>query len=263
MQVYSLTKIIDKFEAFAPPSLAQFDYVGLLIGDQEKRVSKIGLTLDFSLLVMKKAVEINCDALITHHGPTKFETPILGNMAEKIRFCSGHNLPVYRAHLNLDFCRGGIIETLAGILGLKTRGTELNFGDYVVKNGVRISSEKILLEDLISRVKTLRPKTIRMAGLIRDSFEKIAITSGQGFFETFMGQLAPLDLYIAGEFEQEAVRAAEDTGITLLELTHHASEARPLELIAPKLSKILGVEVVFIETPDTIRAINTGRIGKL
>lgn len=68
--------------------------------------------------------------------------------------------------------------------------------------------------------------------------------------------LAPLDLYIAGEFEQEAVRAAEDMGITLLELTHHASEARPLEIIAKKLEKILGIEVKFIETPDSIRQIS-------
>lgn len=263
MAVYSLTKIIDKFEGFAPPALAQFDYIGLLVWDKNKPVSKIGLTLDFSLLAMRDAVERGCHALITHHGPTKIDTPIQGNMAKKIHFCVEKDLPVYRAHLNLDFCRGGIIETLAGILGLRTKGTVLSFSSHVVKNGVRISQDHISLKNLIERAKKLRPKTIRMAGPIRDSFKKIAITSGQGFFETFMGQLTPLDLYIAGEFEQEAIRAAEDMSITLLELGHHASEARPLEVIAPKLSKILGVEVIFIETPDTIRGINTGRIGKL
>lgn len=263
MPVYSLTKIIDKFEAFAPPSLAQFDYIGLLVGNKNKPVSKIGLTLDFCLLAMREAVKRGCHALITHHGPTKIDILIQGNMAEKIRFCIEKDLPVYRAHLNLDFCRGGIIETLAGILGLKTKGTVLSFGSHVVKNGVRIFDDQIELKDLMNRVRKLRPKTIRMAGPIRDSFKKIAITSGQGFFETFMGQLAPLDLYIAGEFEQEAVRAAEDMGITLLELTHHASEARPLEIIAKKLEKILAVKVEFIETPDTIRDADTGRIGEL
>lgn len=262
MAVYSLTKIISKFEGFVPPSLAPFDYVGLLVWDKNKPVSKIGLTLDFSLLAMRDAADRGCNALITHHGPIKIDTPIQGNMAEKIRFCVDKDFPVYRAHLNLDFCRGGIIETLAGILGLKTKGTVLNYGSHVVKNGVRISDDRIELKDLINRVRILRPKTIRMAGPVRNVFKKIAMTSGQGFFESFMGQLAPLDLYIAGEFEQEAVRAAEDMGITLLELGHHASEAKPLELIAPKLSKILGVEIVFIETPDTIRCINTGKIGE-
>lgn len=262
MQVYSLTNIIDRFEKFAPPSLAPFDYVGLLLGSRRKNINKIGLTLDFSLLAMKKAVEAKCDALITHHGPLKFETPLRGNMLEKVKFAANNDLQVYRAHLNLDFCRGGIIETLCDLLKIKTRGTILSFGPHRIINGVRISSTPMKLENLLKRVKTLRPTTIRMAGPKRKKFNRITITSGQGFFETFMGQLAPLDLYIAGEFEQEAVRAAEDMGITLLELTHHASEARPLELIAPKLSKILGVEVVFIETPDTIRNINTGRIGE-
>lgn len=255
MALYSLTEIIDKFEKFAPPSLAPFDYAGLLLGDRRKRIKKIAMTLDFSLLAMRKGVEQNCDLLITHHGPTKFEMPILGNMAKKIQFCSQHNLPVYRAHLNLDFCNDGIIETLCCLLGLKTRETILRFGEYTIKNGVRLAEKKIELKTLLTRTERLRPKTIRMAGPNRNEFRRIAITSGQGFFETFMGQLAPLDLYIAGEFEQEAVRAAEDMEITLLELTHHASEARPLELIAPKLSKVLGVKVVFIETPDTIRGV--------
>lgn len=262
MATYSLSNIIDKFEKFAPPSLAQFDYVGLLLGDRRKKIKKIGLTLDFSLLTMKKAVEARCDALITHHGPLKFEVPLQGNILEKVKFVADNDLPVYRAHLNLDFCRGGIIETLCDLLKIKTQGTILSFGPYRIVNGVRTSSTPMKLEDLLKRVKTLRPTTVRMAGPRRKRFNRIAITSGQGFFETFMGQLAPLDLYIAGEFEQEAVRAAEDMGITLLELTHHVSEARPLEVIAPRLEKILGVKVVFIETPDTIRDANAGKIGE-
>lgn len=253
---YSLTNIIDKFERFAPPSLAPFDYVGLLVGDTRKPIRQVGLTLDFSLLAMKEAVDRQCDALITHHGPLKLEMPLQGNILEKVRFARENNFPIYRAHLNLDFCPRGIIDTLCDLLEIKTQGTVLSFGSNRIVNGVRISSAPITLKDLLKKVKRLRPTTIRMAGPKRKKFQRIAITSGQGFFETFMGQLAPLDLYIAGEFEQEAVRAAEDMGITLLELTHHASEARPLELIAPKLSKILGVEVVFIETPDSIRLVD-------
>ena len=263
MAAYSLTNIIDKFEKFAPPSLAPFDYVGLLVGDARKTIRRVGLTLDFSLLAMKKAVKMNCDALITHHGPLKFETPIQGNVADEIKFCVENNLTVYRAHLNLDFCQGGIIDTMCRILRFDTKTTTLRFGEHIIINGVKLCEQKIALDDLLHRVKRFNPTTIRMAGPMHKHFQRIAITSGQGFFETFMGQLVPLDLYIAGEFEQEAVRAAEDMGITLLELGHHASEARPLELIAPKLSKVLGVEVMFIEILDSIRNIDIGRIRKL
>lgn len=260
---YSMNDVIGRFEQFAPTKLAEFDYVGLLLGNANKSITRIGLTLDFSLLAMKEAVRGGCDAFITHHGPTKFDAPILGNMAEKIRFCSEHNLPVYRTHLNLDFCKGGIIDTLCQIMSLKVQTTTLRLGKHNIVNGIKICETPLTLKQVLSRTARLRPKTLRIAGPERSRFERIAITSGQGFFETFMGQLAPLDLYIAGEFEQEAVRAAEDMGITLLELGHHASEARPLELIAPRLSKILGVEVVFIETPDTIRSINADRADRM
>ena len=60
MAAYSLTKIINKFEVFAPPSLAQFDYAGLLIGDSRKPIRRVGLTLDFSLLAMREAVKFGC-----------------------------------------------------------------------------------------------------------------------------------------------------------------------------------------------------------
>ena len=254
MQVY-MSDVIERLEKFAPPDLASFDYVGLLLGKKTKKIRKIGLTLDFSLLAMKKAKERGCDALICHHGPKAFDLPVTGNIAEKIFFSAKNNLPVYRAHLNLDFCKEGIIETLCNILEIPTKETILNYRSYKITNGVRVSNVRLSFNQLLNKVKKLKPATIRMAGPQRTSFKHIAITSGAGFFEEFMGQLKGVDLYIAGEFEQEAVKAAEDMGITLLELTHHASEARPLEIIASRLSKILGVNVDFIETPDSIRNI--------
>lgn len=212
---------------------------------------------------MKKAIDFKLDALITHHGPHQLDFPIQGNMAEKIHFATENKLPVYRAHLNLDFCDGGIIDTLCSLLEIPTRTTKLRFGFHEIKNGVRVADYPISTHELLRRVEKLRPATIRMAGPKRKQFHKIAITSGQGFFETFFGQLPGIDLYIAGEFEQEAVAAAQDMDVTLLELTHYASEARPLELIASQLSKRLGVEVIFIETPDSICDVGTGRIRKI
>jgi dinuclear metal center YbgI/SA1388 family protein len=251
-----LTEVISRIEKFAPPSLAEFDYAGLLLGDRNKRVRKVGLTLDFSLLAMKKAVDLGCDALITHHGPKSFSLPVQGNMAKKINFAVKNDLPVYRAHLNLDFCPGGIIETLCVILDIPTKETTLDFYSHKIRNGVRLSTKKMTLDRVLEGVKKLNPGTIRLAGPKRTVFNRIAITSGAGFFEEFMGQLKGIDLYIAGEFEQEAVKAAEDMGITLLELTHHASEARPLELMAPRLSHVLGVDVEFIEISDSIRNVD-------
>ena len=69
-----------------------------------------------------------------------------------------------------------------------------------------------------------------------------------------MDQLKP-EVYIAGEFEQEATKYAEDMGIMLIELGHHASEARILEKLTPKFSSLLGLPVQFIEIPDTIQVI--------
>jgi putative NIF3 family GTP cyclohydrolase 1 type 2 len=129
---------------------------------------------------------------------------------------------------------------------------ELIFGEHLIYGGVNlVENYPMNFDDLMKRVKRLNPRTIRIAGKRREKFARIAITSGQGFFGTFFDQLKP-EVYIAGEFEQEAVKYAEDLGVMLVELTHQASECRPLDLIARSLEDKIGLPVVHIEIPDTI-----------
>lgn len=246
-----LGKVISKIESFAKPSLAQFDYVGLLQGDLHRPVAKIGLTLDYSLQAIEKAIAHECDLLITHHGPTNIQYPLIGNNIQKIIAAQTKNLAVYRCHLNLDFCEGGIIDSLCTILKIPAKKTHLTYEGKPIYGGVNLVEKyPLTLAGLMRRVAVLKSNSIRIAGLRREKFSRIAITSGAGFFGEFMDQLSP-EVYIAGEFEQEALKYAEDLGIMLVELTHHASEERPLDLVAPRLEKVLGISIMRIEIPDT------------
>lgn len=252
----SLKSVIHSIEKFAPPDLARFDYVGLLNGVSEAPIQKIGLTLDYSLKAIQKAVEANCDLLITHHGPTGIRYPLIGNNLKKIVLADGHNLAVYRCHLNLDFCEGGIIDNLCNLLEIPASKTHLNYEGTSIYGGVNVANDyPMTLDQLKTRIGRLGIKQIRVAGKQKANFSRIAITSGAGFFSEFMDQLNP-EVYIAGEFEQEATKYAEDLGIMLVELGHHASEARILEIMTPNFSQILKLPVQFIEIPDTIQNID-------
>lgn len=247
-----ISKIIEELEAFAAPSLAQFDYVGLLQGDIDQSVRKIGLTLDYSLQAIKQAVKSNCQLLITHHGPLSIHYPVFGNNLNKILLAEQNELAVYRCHLNLDFCEGGIIEELSNMLKIPTVPSVTRYESFIIRGGVRLAENyPLTYSELIDRIKILNSNCIRIAGPRKMSFKRIAITSGKGFISEFFDQLRP-DVYIAGEFEQEATKYAEDLGIMLVELSHHASEAMPLKNISPKLSELLNTEVINIEIPDTI-----------
>lgn len=59
---------IEIIEEFAPINLKEdFDNVGLMVGDKEKEVKRILLSLDCTLEVIEEAITHNVDLIITHH----------------------------------------------------------------------------------------------------------------------------------------------------------------------------------------------------
>ncbi|GEM_PF-1377502 len=251
----NLKYIIEALEKFASPRLASFDHVGLLQGDLKQEVNKIGLTLDYSLQAIQRAIEADCQLFITHHGPTYKEHPLTGNSLAKHTLAANAGLAVYRCHLSLDFCEGGIIEELCRLLGIPAKPVTTIYGSHTVNGGVRLAKDyPMILGELLVRAQVLGHPYVRIAGKKRTKFKRIAITSGKGFISEFFDQLEP-EVYIAGEFEQEATKYAEDLGIMLVELSHHASESKPLETIAKTLEVKLEVPVVHIEVPDSIECI--------
>ena len=250
-----LHEVINSIEEFAPPALAQFDHVGLLQGELMQPIRKVGLTLDYSLQAIREAARLKCDLLVTHHGPTDVCYPLRGNLLHKICEADAKKLAVYRCHLSLDLCEGGIIDSVCKLLQIPAIKTRLTYGRHNIFGGVNLAKDfQLTYDELIERTMVFNGNYLRIAGEKREVFSRIAITSGAGFKMEFFDQLKP-EVYIGGEFEQEAVKYAEDLGIMLVELGHHASETRALDIIASKIKKMVGVPVVQIEIPDTIEVV--------
>jgi dinuclear metal center YbgI/SA1388 family protein len=115
-------EIIEKIEKLAPLNLAEsWDNVGLLIGDYQKEIKNIMVTLDVTLEVVKEAVEKKIDLIIAHH-------PIIFKPLKKITMddytgqmvCNliKNDISVYAAHTNLDIAKGGLNDVLASRLQL-------------------------------------------------------------------------------------------------------------------------------------------------
>lgn len=246
--------ICDQIEKFAPPNLAIFDYVGLLHGDKNQSVKKVGITLDYSHSAIEQAIQKGCQLLITHHGPTSIAYPLTGNNLNKIATAHAGGLAVYRCHLNLDFCKGGIIDTLCEVVGIPAIKQHTRYEGHQLYGGVNFIERQYTYDQLITHLKKVGSSHIRVAGPHKNIVTRVAITSGQGFIGEFFDQLRP-DVYIAGEFEQEAMKYGEDLGIMLIELGHHYSETIPLRRIAKRLQKNIGVPIIPIEVDDTVRVI--------
>ncbi|WP_336822628.1 Nif3-like dinuclear metal center hexameric protein [Sporosarcina sp. USHLN248] len=115
-------EIISLFEQWSPKRFAEdWDPVGLHIGQLNRQVEKVLVTLDVNEDVIDEAIEAGANLIIAHHPPIFrpmkhiwTDTP-QGRMVEK---CIKYDISVYAAHTNLDVASGGVNDLLADKLGL-------------------------------------------------------------------------------------------------------------------------------------------------
>ncbi|MBI3980704.1 Nif3-like dinuclear metal center hexameric protein [Candidatus Microgenomates bacterium] len=257
MKNSNLYQVIEGLNKFAPPEIAAFDFAGLLVDSDSKSIRKIGITLDATLTTISEAVTNKCDLLITHHGPDdKTFHEISGLDRKRIALALSANLPIFRMHLNLDFCTNGNSETLCKLLGFeKFKPTWTIYQGHKLETGAHFIDGYFLLEDLLERVKRLIPNSVRIVPSSKKMFKRLAITPGGGFEPCFLEQLPSPDVFISGELNHIAIVRAIDLNICLIEATHASTENEPLKLIAKRLEKFLGIQVVFIESRDNIKVV--------
>jgi len=123
--------IAEQIEKIVPLKLAQdWDNVGLLIGDVQKNVKNILLTIDITAEVVAEAKKLKTDLIVSYHpaiwdGLKKITTEGPGSTVhELIR----SNIAVFSIHTALDVVTGGVNDGLAEIIGIED-GKPI--GDYV------------------------------------------------------------------------------------------------------------------------------------
>lgn len=230
-----MSKVIDignEIEKFAPKFLKEdYDNVGLMVGDEQKEVKKVLLSLDCTNEVIGEAVELGVDLIITHH-PLLFKRPknivkgdLLGN---KIITLIQNDIVLYSCHTNLDSARDGINETLVKVLGFNSHQiiepTEAkNYKDGGIGRLVNFDKE-IDLDDIIKIVKNnLSIKNMRV---VRGSKKVKALAiingSGQDFF--YKAKNLGVDCIITGDTTYHFASDFKEMGISIIDAGHFSTE---------------------------------------
>ena len=110
------------FDAFAPPALAaEWDNVGLLLGDANGEVRSILTCLTITPEVVSEAIETGVQLIVSHH-PILFKgVKNLSNRTAEGRLLwplARAGIAVYSPHTAFDDTQGGINDSLARLLGL-------------------------------------------------------------------------------------------------------------------------------------------------
>ena len=130
-----------------------YDNSGVIVRHHEQ-INGVLFALDLTVDVVFKAVELNCDTIITHH-PAIY-TPIKnlncdGDTEALLKAVSA-GLNVISMHLNLDIAKGGIDDCLCEGLGgknprvIKVIDGECGYGKEAETKGVKI-------QDFVNKIK--------------------------------------------------------------------------------------------------------------
>ncbi|MBO8126036.1 MAG: Nif3-like dinuclear metal center hexameric protein [Firmicutes bacterium] len=119
MRVKDVLKILNNW---APPqAAADWDNVGLLVGERDATVTKILVALDMGEATLEAAIEEGADLVVTHH-PLIFK-PLKSVTGENrvgrlILDAARNRINLIAVHTNLDVAEGGVSHLLAERLGL-------------------------------------------------------------------------------------------------------------------------------------------------
>jgi dinuclear metal center YbgI/SA1388 family protein len=244
--------VAECLEQFAPSSLAaEWDNVGLLVGDREWPVERVMTCLTVTPGTVAEALEGRANLIVTHH-PLPFHAlktitadTTAGYLLLKL---ISAKVAVYSPHTAFDSARAGINQHLAIGLGLQEiaplvvpHASEPDVG--VGRCGTL--GEHFTLKDLVERVKGfLGINRLQVVGGDEQSVARVAIACGSGGSLLSAAIDNSCDCLVTGETSYHTCLEAAARGVALVLPGHFASERFALLSLADYLSDLLaGVTV--------------------
>lgn len=118
-----LSEITRALDTACPGSMAaDWDNVGLHVGDTDAEIRRIMVALDADLPTIEHAIDAEIGLLVTHH-PLFRQPPTRMTMQDpdgrRVSLAVRAGLAVYSLHTNFDAIPGGVSDVLADRLGLR------------------------------------------------------------------------------------------------------------------------------------------------
>lgn len=249
MKLESLIQYVDRYLAVAEHPDYGTALNGLQVAGPDE-VGRIATAVDASLATIERAIELEADLLLVHHGLFwDGLRPVTGRHYRRLKRLLDHDLAVYSCHLPLDaHAEVGNCVLLAGAIGIETMG---RLGTY---KGADLGwwgtlAEAVDAAALTSRVEEAVGGPVHVLPGGPDRIERVGVlTGGGGSFVREAAELG-LDAYVTGEGAHHNFFDAEELGITVLFAGHYATETFGVRTLGEHLAERFGVESVFIDRP--------------
>lgn len=238
--------LVQAMESIAPAQFAaEWDNVGLLVGDPNAVLSRVLLTIDCTRPVAEEAFRSRSDAIVSYH-PLLFEgqkTFVSGSIAYEL---ARAGVAVYSPHTALDAADGGTNDVLADALGMTDRAPLRPSADEPARGFGRVGTvAESPVGRLVEQVKrALRLSQVLVAGPLDRPVSRAAVCAGSGGDLLGAAIASGARLLLAGELRHHDALRAVANDVTVVCTLHSASERAVLARLERRLAeRLTGVDV--------------------
>lgn len=250
-------ELLYALRTIAPRELEEdWDNGGFQINMGNKVFKKILISLEITGDVIREAVELGADFIVTHH-PLFFRkldvidanTVIGGHAIELIK----NGITVYSAHTSFDSVFGGNNDYLAELLDLqKVRKLKIwtPRGDQELIGRMGSFREACTLGEVAKLVETvLKLKDhVRLVGSPSKKVTTVGLCTGAGGDSIEVLTPGDCDLYITGDVKHHHAQMAKEIGLSIIDAGHYGTESIFVENFSSTLRKISKGEVEILES---------------
>lgn len=251
--------IYNAINTYAPFNLAYaWDNVGLLVGDMNREVRKVLITLDTDARIVQEAINNGCDLILSHH--PVFFAPIKRITADNdtgkmIGLLIKNDISLIVAHTNMDVTKGGINDELARLFELENvRVLEENpvnpecglgrIGELRVQMNFRELAEYTK--------KVLGVDAVRIAGNPDVMVKTIAVAGGSCSEVISLAYAKGAQAIVTGDMKYHDTINNINEGMNIIDAGHYGTEINVLDLFEKAIAG-LGVESVKSANADVFK----------
>jgi dinuclear metal center YbgI/SA1388 family protein len=258
--VPNLSEVQRVLEGLAPRGLAEpWDNPGLQVGDPDRRINGILVSLDPTLAAVREASGRGAQLLVTHHplifrpisslDMSSFPGDVIG---EAVRT----GVSVVSLHTNLDSAEGGINDILAGLLDLRdVEVLEKRAGDGTAPQIIPAKAKaettgvgrvgnlpdsvslSVMKTKVMEALCTKRP--LRQIGDRRDMVRRVAVVGGAGGSLVAQAVERGADILVTGDVTYHQALEAVRLGLTVIDGGHFLTERAAMRVFAERLKAVL------------------------
>ena len=241
--------VINVIESFAPLSLAgEYDNCGLKIGNVDRAVTGVLVTVDTDLSVVREAKRKGCNFILEHH-PSIFrplraideKVPLNATLLEAAK----NEMVVYSAHTNVDFTTGGLNDTVAKEMGL----TDISYVEDPSSARIGVLPKPCSLRKYARYLATLfDDDNVSVVGDLEKLVQKVGVINGggggseDGGWETFRNGC---DVFVTGDVKHNVARLAKDLDYAIIQVGHFSSERAFMPLMKEVIQNTIADMPVF------------------